>query len=160
MKITTTFWSEQVLEFDTLLYINGKDKEVMFKADLKDKYATYLFFKDVANFMKTKTILNTLNNSYWDKQEYYQFATIYEGEITPIKWFDLVINDKLIVSHDIAFETTLIKRNGVRIPFGRFPMWYYYNKPAVKLPKHREFKIKAKAYNFMANQIKKSKKSF
>lgn len=156
MKITTTFWSDQVLEFDTLLYINGKNKEVMFKADLNDKYATYLFFKEVAKFMKTKKVLNTINNSYWDKQEYYQFATMYEGEICPIKWFDLVINDKLIVSHDIAFETTLIKRNGVSIPFGRFPMWYYYNKPAAKLPKHREFKIKAKAYNFMANEIKKS----
>lgn len=154
MKITTTFWSDHVLEFSKLLYINGKNQEVMFEVDLNNKYETYLFFKNIEKFVKSKGVLNTLTNSYWAKQDYYQFATMYEGKITPIKWFDLVVNEKLVISHDIAFETTLIKRNGVRIPFGQFPMWYYYNKPARKLPKYREFKIKAKAFKFMANQVK------
>lgn len=156
MKITTTFWSDQVLEFDTLLYINGNTKEVMYQADLNDKYATYLFFIDIAKFVKSKAVLNTINGNAYDNQEYYQFATIYEEQITHIKWFDLVINDKLVISHDIAFETTLIKRNDVRMSFGYFPMWYYYHKNNPKLPKYREFKIKARAFKFIANQIKKS----
>jgi hypothetical protein len=156
MKITTTFWSDEVHEFNKLLYINGKTKEVVFQTDLNDIFTTFLFFKDISNFVKSDTVRKTIDASSWERDVYYQFATINETELCPIKWFNVVINDKVSISHDIAFETTLIKKNGIDIPLGIFPHWAYGRNPHVKLPKHREFNMKARAYNFIANQIKKS----
>lgn len=155
MKLTTTFWSDKVHEFDKLLYINGQTKEVIYETDLNDAFATFLFFKNVAKFVKSATVLKTVNSVAW-RDTFFQFAVIDDDKICPIKWFDLVINEKLKVSHDIAFETTLIKRNGIDIPFGVFPNWLYSRNPHVKLPKNREFIMKARAYKFIANQIKKS----
>lgn len=152
MKITTTFWSDKVQEFSKLLYINGNTKEIIFEADLNDVFATYNFFKNIAKFVKSPTVLKTVDKNCWKGDDYYQFAVIHENEIWHIKWFNLVINDNIVISHDIAFETTLIKKNDVSIPFGKFPMWYRKN---TKLPKYREFNIKARAYKYMANQVKK-----
>lgn len=152
MKLTTTtFSSNEKHEFDQLLYINGKTKEVMFQTSLSDEFATYNFFKDISKFVKSAMVRKTLFNDY--RGEYYQFAIICENEIFPIKWFDLIINERVIISHDIAFETTLIKKNDIVIPFGKFPMWYKEN---VKFSKYREFKLKSRAYKYMANQVKKN----
>ena len=159
MKITTTFWSKEKFEFSKLLYINGNTKEIMFETNLDNVFETYLFFKNIAKFVKSNEVLKTIDNSAWANQTYYQFATIFEDKITHIKWFDLVINEKMTISHDIAFQTTLIKRNNVDIPFGRFPNLYYKNNIDPKLAKYREFNIKSRAYKFMANQIKKTFKS-
>lgn len=153
MKLTTTFWSEEVHEFDKLLYINGNTKEIMFQTDLKNAFETYNFFKALAKFVKSTTMRKTIDNSAWDNEDYYQFAVLRENEIIHIKWFDLVVSDKITLSHDIAFETTLIKKNGQTVPFGRFPMWYYNRN--IKLPKYREFNVKAQAYKYLANQVRK-----
>lgn len=155
MKLSTTFWTDQVCEFSELLYINGKTKEVIFNTDLTDRYQTYLFFRNLSKFVQTPKVLKTVDSNGWGEMDYYQFAVRdvnYEGGVCPIKWFDLVITDNLIVSHDIAFETTLIKRNGVEMSFGVFPNWCKTS----KLPKYREFNIKSRAYKFMGNQVKKS----
>jgi hypothetical protein len=154
MKITTTFWSDKIHEFTKLLYINGKTKEIMFETDLNDVFSTFIFFKKISKFVKSETVRKTVDSNAWERDIYYQFATVNEGGIWPIKWFDLIINDQTIISHDIAFETTLIKRNNIVIPLGQFPMVYYNRN--IKLPKYREFNIKSKAYNFIANQINKS----
>lgn len=155
MKITTTFWSDQQHEFKELFYVNGKTKEIIFKTNLDNKFETYLFFKNIAKFVKSKQVLKTLNNICWNDQVYFQFATMYKEKITFLKWFELIINDKVKISHDIAFETTLIKKNNVQVPFGHFPMSYYKNNIDPKLPKYREFKIKSRAYNFIGNEIKR-----
>lgn len=34
--------------------------------------------------------------------------------------FNLNINEDIVVSHDIAFSTTMIKKNGITIPLGKF----------------------------------------
>lgn len=151
MKLTTTFWSEKVETLDTLLYINGKTKEIVAQANLNNKNQTYLFFKSLSKFIQTKKVLDSYKENFYENPTYYQFATILDNEITPIKWFDLVIDDKTTISHDIAFNTTLIKINDLRMPFGKFPMWL-----DKKLPKYREFKLKAKCYKFIANKIAKS----
>lgn len=155
MKLKTTFWSKEEYEFDDLLYINGETKEIIYQTQLSNVFGTYLFFKNIARFVKSRKVLDTLDEGYNGKADFYQFATIHDNQITHIKWFDLVINDKLTLSHDIAFETTLIKRNEQPVPLGKFPHW---NKSNKKLPKYREFNLKARAYKYMANQIIKSNK--
>lgn len=156
MKLQTTFWSEKVHDFNTLLYINGRTKEIIYQTDLNNAFQTYLFFKNIEKFVKSKKMRDTIDSDGWNgRDDFYQFAVIFDNEITYIKWFDLVIHDQLIISHDIAFETTLIKKNGLDIPLGRFPMYYYRTQNNPKLPKYREFNIKAKAYKFMANQVKR-----
>ena len=145
MKVTTTFWSEEVFTFHNLLYYNGKTKKVVFVADLNDVFDTARFFKNIASFVKTKQVLQTVENDEW-----FQFAVMYNNEITPIKWFDLHVDD-VVLSHDIAFETTLIRKNGVGISFGRFPRGFK------KIAKYREFNIKRRAYKYIANQIAKEK---
>ena len=153
MKLTTTFWSDQVHEFDKLLYINGNTQEIMFQTDLNNVFETYNFFKSTAKFVKSPMVRKTIDNNGWNNEDYYQFAVLFDNKITHIKWFDLVVNDKLTLSHDIAFETTLIKKNGQTLPFGHFPMWYYNRN--INLPKYREFNLKARAYKYLANLIRK-----
>lgn len=149
MKLSTTFWSEEVYEFNELLYINGKTQEVMFRTNLSNCVDTAQFFNTLAKFVKSKPVLNTAYTDNW-----YQFAVIDEGKITLVKWFDLIISNDITISHDIAFETTLIRKNGQIIPFGKFPNW------RKKAPsKYREFNIKARAYRYVANQIRKMDKS-
>jgi hypothetical protein len=153
MKLKTTFWSEQEYEFDKLFYINGKTKEIVFQTSLDDAFETFCFFKSIARFVKSKKVLDTVAGNYDDRGDFYQFATIKDDEILHIKWFDLVMDDKLTISHDIAFETTLIKKNNQPIPLGKFPHW---NKSNKNLPKYREFNLKARAYKYMANQVAKN----
>jgi len=153
MKRKTTFWSKDEYEFDKLLYINGQSKEIIYQTSLDNAFETFCFLKNIAQFVKSKKVLDTISNDYSDKTDFYQFATIHNNEIMHLKWFDLMINDKLTISHDIAFETTLIKKNGQTLPLGKFPHWNKRNK---KLPKYREFNLKARAYKYMANQIIKN----
>lgn len=151
MKLITTFWSKDSFEFDELLYIHRykltyEMQEIVFRTKLNDKVATYQFFKDVAKLVNS----NKVHQSMYDFNDCYQFAVIHNGNVTPIIWFDLVINDKLTINHDLAFGTTLIKRNDQVIPFGKFPMQYH----SKKLPLYREFNLKKRAYTYIANQIK------
>lgn len=153
MKLVTTFWSKEVHEFDNLLYINGKTQAIIFQTNLGDVPGSVKFFKNIARFVKSASVRKALYSGKYESEVYYQFAVMKDGEMTPIKWFDLVINDKLTISHDIAFNTTLVKRNDVDMPFGRFPMYYYRRN--INLPKYRELNVKARAYKFMGNQINK-----
>lgn len=153
MKITTTFWGDEVHIFNHLLYIKNHNDEVMFQSDLNDMRATALFFKNIAKFMKTDEVKKTIDE-FEDNPNYYQFAVRVDDVITNIKWFNLVIHDKLTISHDLAFETTLISKNKLRMTFGNFPM--YYDSRNIKLPKYHSLNIKAKAYKFIANQILKN----
>lgn len=146
MKLTTTFWTDKVEEFDHLLFINGNTQEVVYEAKLEDLYQTQRFFRKVAQFVKTPLVRKSRDTLDW-----YQFAVWVDGELAYLKWFDLVVSDKLTLSHDIAFETTLVRKNGLIIPLGQIPRWV----KAKKLPKYREFKVKAQAYRYLANQLKK-----
>ncbi len=143
MKIITTFWTDEVFEFKELLYINGNTGEIVFRADLSDVYATHLFFKDISRFVKSPMVLKS-----YDTADFYQFAVYRAGEICPVKWFDFVVSADLVISLDIAFETTLIKKNGVDVHFGKFPMWV-----KGEVSKYREFKMKSRVYKYLANVI-------
>jgi hypothetical protein len=149
MKIETTFWSEKKHSFDNLLYIKKSSKsnkcEIVFKANLSDKFDTYKFLKEISDFVISKE----LRESYHKDEVYYQFGVLDGEEIIPIKWFDLVIDDQNKISHDIAFETTLIWKNDIELNFGRFPM---YLKGRYSM--YRGLKIKQKVYKYLANQIK------
>jgi hypothetical protein len=152
MKVTTTFWSDEVFEFDNLLFINGKTEDVLFEANLNDRFQTIDFFNKISKFVKSKEFLKTFTG--WDYDSAFcQFAVMKDGKVTPIKWFDLVISESVKISHDIAFETTLIHKNDLQIPFGKFPMWY---KEGKKFPKYREFNLKSRAYKYISNQIRKN----
>lgn len=100
MKITTTFWTDEIFEFKELLYINGNTGEIIFRTDLNDVQSTHMFFKDISRFVKTPMVLKS-----YDTADFYQFAVYHNGVVCPVKWFELV------VSHDFAFETTLIKND-------------------------------------------------
>jgi hypothetical protein len=145
MKVTTTFWSEEIHEFNELFYINGHTDEIMFQTDLSDSYKTYCFFKNISKFVKSNNVRKTIGDL---NKNYFQFAIKKDNKLVHIKWFDLIVG-KNKISHDIAFETTLIKKNDVVIPFGSFPMWYS-NKVYAK---YREFNIKSRAFKYIANQV-------
>lgn len=151
MKLMTTFWSEEKHYFTQLFYVNNQTKEIMFQTNLNNMFETYLFFKNVAKFVQSLKARNVINN---EKAYTYQFAASEEDkgkEVIFIKWFDLILNETTTLSHDIAFETTLIKKNNITLPFGKFPMSYKYG----ELSKYREFNLKTRAYKYVANQIKK-----
>ncbi len=147
MKLKTTFWSETVHTFDQLFFINNKTNEIAFQTNLGNYFESYVFFKNISQFVKSKKVRQTIDDDYG-----YQFAVMFDGDLTPVKWFKLHINDSVIISHDIAFDTTIISKNGIHLSFGQFPMWYHRKK--IKLPKYRSFHMKSKAYKYMSNQIK------
>lgn len=151
MKLKTDFWSEEKFEFDKLMYIQGNSKQIMFEADLNSVWSTYRFFKDIEAFVKTRKVRKTLFNDIWKNQEYYQFAVVMEGKIIPVKWFDLIIDANTIISHDFAFDTTLVQKNNRYLSFGAFPMHIHHK----KLPLYREFNIRSRAYKYIANEVKR-----
>lgn len=150
MKVTTTFWSEKVHDFHELLFINSKDNKVYFKADLKDKQSTCVFFREIAKFIVSASVRADYKNK--ENNNCFQFAVMKDEKIKPIKWFDLWLDNKNSISHDVAFSTTLVKKNDLSIPFGKFPIWYNKNKV---FSLYRELKVKKNAYKYIANQIKK-----
>ncbi len=147
MRLSTTFWSNDVVDFDNLLFVNGKTKEIAFHTNLNDVQETYQFFKNISKFVISPTVRKTL----FVEDEWYQFYVMDGTEMLPIKWFDLHIAEDCVISHDIAFSTTLIKKNGVHVPFGKFPHWY---KSWKNFSKYRELNIKSRAYKYIANRVK------
>lgn len=143
MKVTTTFWSEKVYEFTQLFFINSINEEIIFKADLQNTFATHAFFKQISKFIVSKKATR-------GDEKCFQFAVMLDGKIHPLKWFDFHPNPNTVISHDIAFGTTFIERNGLELPFGKFAFWYKKK----SFPLYREFKIKRNAYKYIANQIK------
>lgn len=157
MKVSTTFWSDKINDFSLLFFVKNNTKEILYKTDLNNSWDTYLFFKKISKFIKSREVKENFATKSWEERDCYQFAVWYNDKICPIKWFDFVISEKVVLHHDIAFETTMIKRNEVDIPFGRFPRYYFNESKGKKPPKYREFNLKARAYKYMANQIKNSK---
>lgn len=145
MKIQTTFWSAEIVQLDNLLFINGKTKEIIFRADL-DKFHLRRFFKDVADFVISEKSRQSLSNR--DDGVWFQFGTMIDGKIVKIVWFDLVI-DNDVLSYDLAFSTPLLSKNGQRLPFGSFPMAKKYSNR--KLPNYRELKMKRRVFKYIAN---------
>ena len=144
MYLETDFWgSKEKYKFIELLFIENTSNSVIDKCDLTNKFCSYSFFKRVGDFVvSSKTIREEKNGKC------FQFAVMFDGIISPIKWFDLVL-DNCTISHDIAFDTTLISTNDMKQPLGRFPMWgKSYS------TKHRCEKMKKRAYKYIANKIK------
>lgn len=154
MKLSTTFWSNEVHDFSLIFFIKSNTKEILFKADLTNPWDSYVFFHTISKYIKSKKVKHNYATKSYEDRDCYQFAVWFQDKITPIKWFNLVINDKVILSHDIAFSTTMIRRNCIDIPFGRFSHYSKGNKK--KYPIYREFNIKARAYKYMANQVKEN----
>ena len=150
MKLITDFWTKEKFEFKEIFFYNNKTQDVLFKTDLNNPTQTVAFFKNLAKKLKS---LNFLRDEMVD---HYQFAVMNNGELTPIKWFDIQINDNLKISHDIAFDTTLIRKNGLLIPFGKFPMYMYQIKPNWKPSLYRKQKMQANAFKYIANLILKN----
>ena len=161
MKLTTDFWGTEKFDFNNLLFVRvkGNKYEVVYEANLSSKDSTYNFFKTISKFILSKDVMKTIYANGWRGDEYFQFAVRDKGEIILIKWFDLKVNDKTTLSHDIAFETTMIRKNDILVPLGSFPMHRKSNaKKKMKriLPKYREFNLKSRAYKYIANQVKKN----
>ena len=144
MKLKTSFWTKTIHEFNNLQLIKHNQSPyhtahtVVDSISLQNELDVALFFRRLA-----KKIMS------FDINDTFQFAVIdFDLKLIPIKWFTLEIGS-IEISHDIAFETTLIKKNGVDIPLGRFP---FRNK---KYPLRREMNIKRNAYKYISNQIMK-----
>ena len=149
MHVATTFWNDQVFTFDRLFHVKTKSRDVRFQADLNSPSNTVKFFKDVAKFVASKECHDTM---YTENR--FQFAVpgrpeINDNTIIPVCWFDLIISDELKISHDIAFNTTLLEKNNMPVPLGKFRLHTSH-----KLPRYREFNLKSRAYKFMANQVR------
>ena len=137
MKIVTDFWGDENYEFTKIALGECGSHKIVFQADLSDKWETVMFFKRCAKFVSARSA----------KQKHLQFFVIdSSGNTEPVVWFKLVISDSCVISHDYAFATPLIKRNGVTIPFGRFCF-------SEDQPVHRHCKMKNLAYRFIANQV-------
>lgn len=149
MDISTTFWTSEVHSFDELLYINGHTKDIIFRGSMAQPFLAIGFFKNIARFLKSRR--------FWDEQQSfqrgetknrYQFAVMKDGAVMPIVWFELRISETMIISHDSAFHTTLLRKNGHVVPMGRFPMSI-----RKKIPVFREHSMRALACKYMANRI-------
>lgn len=149
MHLTTTFWSDTVHAFHELWFVDNHDYTVHAHTDLRNAWSTYLFFRTVSRFMTSKQAKESLKE---ETKSCFQFAVKVDGKLTPIKWFDLHVGND-VISHDIAFWTTLIRRNGERVPLGRFPIQIWNE--GKDTAKFRELNIKRRAYMYIANRVKR-----
>lgn len=149
MYLKTTFWSEDVHVFRELLFVRGhkQDFTVMDRTVLGCASDVSRFFRRVAAFVGSPQAREHLRR----EDHWYQFAVMQGEELLPVKWFDLVLTNGVVLSHDIAFNTTLVERNGRPVPLGRFPRWSDNR----RYPRYRELKLKRRAYKFLANQAQK-----
>lgn len=144
MHLTTTFWSEDVHVFHELLFVRGhkQDFTVMDRTALGCASDVSRFFRRLAAFVGTRQAReHRRRDDLW-----YQFAVMQGEELMPVKWFDLVLSNGVVLSHDIAFNTTLVRRNDMPVPLGRFP------RGSRRLPRYRELKLKRRVYKYIANQ--------
>lgn len=152
MQLTTTFWSDTVKTFGTLLFVKGEVRDgssqftTLRQVDLQDLDATATFFRELSKFV----LLEECRRAYSRKDSWYQFAVMRDGEVCPLKWFSLVADNGLVLSHDIAFDTTLIQKNGCAVPLGQFPHWSKKRRHS----RYRGLKVKSRAYKFISNQVR------
>ena len=80
--------------------------------------------------------------------EWYQFGLINASpwNTIPVVHFTVTFHDGTKVFLDKAFQTTLITKNGIRIPLGRFP-----NNWSRKYPVRREEKLEKRAMKYLTN---------
>ena len=144
MFLRTTFWTPEIHHFDHILCVD-RDQTIIRRVSFSEhKLKIKQFFKDVAKL------------SYTEKNPHRQFAVLLDDIITPICWFDLVLDDGSTISRDHAFGTTLIQYNHVVVPFGGVPFWYknINNSRAKYLySEKREYKIEKQALIFIANKV-------
>lgn len=159
MKLETTMWSKEVLNFDSLVYIHFtpshedkyvQNKEIVKQVKISDgPLKVAAFFRDVADLMRSSEVRKSLK----EEHEHYQFGVIDEkNEIIPLKWFNLVSESGDVISHDIAFNVTYIKKNGLAQPLGSAAFLSQYDNKT--FPLYREFNMKNRAYKYVANQVK------
>lgn len=152
MKIISDNWGKNKIEFDNIsfVYFNRKEntQHTVFKIHrTASSLEISLFFKKLSQFIYSRSARKTL----FSEGEYYQFVlSNKEHDWFLVKWFSLVFDNGIQIDHDIAFSTTLIKKNNMIVPLGSFPNW---NKN--KYPVYRQFKIKRNAYKFISNQVLK-----
>lgn len=150
IKITTTFWSPQVFEFDHLLLIkysadpyNQIPTEID-RADLSAKGSLSGLFKRASKLAVSKQQM--LSTRTHGESGHIQFGVILDDEITPVKWFNIVTEKGDIYSHDVLREVTLLRKNGHSLPFGQ--PYYDCNRP------YRANNIKRQVFKFVSNQLK------
>lgn len=66
---------------------------------------------------------------------------------TPVVYFTIEFEDGETLTVDKAFETSMVKKNGVRIPFGKFPF-----DSKRKYPVRRESKLEKLVCKYLANR--------
>lgn len=156
MHIETTNWGKEVIVFHKILYVlttYDEDHNQTFHTIkeislLESKEKIVKFFSDVSKMQKSKQH----RDSYFKNTEHYQFfLDSAEHPMFPVKWFNLILDNGVNISHDIAFDVTLIRKNKMIIPFSRF-----FPSEFQKRSKYHELIVKRNAYRYIANQIKNS----
>lgn len=152
MKITSTGFGctqKQEIYFDTIMFVHYKQVRNLFSLEeekiIVNKVSIYdsnlkiaQFFKDIAKIMKTKS----MRESYRSEDEHYQFAlSSKDYDFFPVKWFTLWLDNGDKIDHDIAFSVTLIRKNDVPIPFGKFSFSRWS-----EFPVYRELNVKRNAF--------------
>lgn len=157
MKIYTTGWmSKQNIEFNSIMLVHyygnsmNQNKDVVFSVSINEHpFKIAKFFKDASRFMKSKKVRDTV----FKEDEHFQFVLANEEyDFFPVKWFTLELDNGKKISHDIAniaFATTLIKKNSLVVPLGGFSKRKSFSK-------HRESSINRNAYKFISNEVLKS----
>lgn len=143
--LQTTFWTNTVENFSKLAY--SKNGKPVVEINLKDNNCSIASkFRELAKFAKGRESRSLINSD--DRYQFYVFQEN-SGDWVPVVWFDLILHDGTVISHDKAFWTTLVKKNGIHIPLGKFPHFYKDK----RFSKYRENKITSNAFKYIANQI-------
>ncbi len=143
--LQTTFWTNTVENFSKLAY--SKNGKPVVEINLKDSnYSIASKFRELAKFVKGRESRSLINSDYR-----YQFYVFQEnsGDWIPVVWFDLILQDGTVIRHDKAFWTTLVRKNSVPVPLGKFPHFYKGKRFCI----YRENKITSNAFKYIANQI-------
>lgn len=156
MRIISDNWRDDI-EFDSISFVHfkpGKNysgyKRTVIASVSKEAGAFKLamFFRYVASLVSSAKHRKVYRNQ--DDEGHFQFELANEQYPDfPVKWFTLHLDNGIKIKYDIAFNTTFIYKNGIRVYFtGR-------KKKNHKYSKYLELNMAKRAYIYIANQFLK-----
>lgn len=152
MKIISDNWSNKKINFEKLSFVHFPSANSMsdpvvidYITEESTPFEIQQFFKNISKLVCSDEH-RKIHQSRSDLGHFQFVLSNHEFPHFPVCWFTLVFDNGVEIKHDIAFSTTIVHKNGLRI----FPLLSLSNRE--KWGKYTELKIKRRAYKFIGNQ--------
>ncbi len=123
MRIVSDNWRDDI-DFDCIYFVhyipgenNSLNKKIVASVSKNDgAFKIAMFFRKVGDIVVSRNNRKVYRNN--NDLGHFQFMLSNEQYPDfPVKWFTLHLDNGIKIKHDIAFNTTFIYKNGIRVYF-------------------------------------------